>query len=93
MSAISEALAGIIAKSPAGWSEADKLQAILAAEDLAVLAARSATGEDVAEELALAAASAKNIAARAAVSSARAVHEAILGAITQVAGRALLAAI
>lgn len=93
MSPIQAAVRQAIARSPAGWSEEDKRRAILAAEDLAVLTARKAAGEDVDEELLNTSAQCRAIAARAALSSAQAVHEAIIGAISEVATRALLAAL
>lgn len=93
MSPIQQLVRQAIAKSPAGWSEEDKRQAVIAAEDLAVLTARKAAGEAVDDEILNAAAACKAIAARAAISSAQAVHEAIIGAITEVSTRVLLAAL
>lgn len=65
MSPIQQLVRQAIAKSPAGWSEEDKRQAVIAAEDLAVLTARKAAGEAVDDEILNAAAACKAIAAQA----------------------------
>lgn len=87
---IKTALDSIIAASPAGWTIEQKERAIRVGVDLAQLSARQAAGEDVAAELAHAAASAKNINATATVSSGRAVHEAIVGTLTKILTGALI---
>ena len=93
MSPIQTAIRQIIAKSPAGWSEDDKRQAVRAAEELVVLTAQKAAGQDVDEDLLHASAQCKAIVARAQIDSANAVTQAIVTAISEVATRALLAAI
>ena len=93
MSPIQQAVRNIIARSPVGWSEEDKRQAVIAAEDIAMLTTRKALGENVDDELLNATAACKAIAARAAISSAKAVHEGIITAISEIATRALIAAL
>ena len=93
MSPIQQAVRQIIAKSPAGWNEEDKRQAIRAAEELVVLTARKAAGEDVEEDLLNASAQCKAIVARAEIDSANAVLQGIVTAVSEVATRALIAAL
>lgn len=93
MSPFQQALRQVIARSPVGWEEKDIRQAVRVGERLTVLMAQQAAGEDVAEDLATVSASAKNIGSRAAVATAQAMHEAIIGAVVEVSTRALLAAL
>lgn len=92
-SLVQQALQRVIARSPAGWSEADKLQAIRVGERYVQLLARSAAGEDVEEDLKTVKASSLNIAAGAEVGIAQALHESAIEAIAAVSARVLLAAV
>lgn len=87
---IADALDRVIAASPVGWTIEQKERAIRSAVDLADLSARQAAGEDVEAELTQAAAVAKNIAAAAAVSSGTAIHEAVVGTLSDILRRALI---
>lgn len=93
MSPFQQTFRQIVARSPLAWSEEDIRQGVRVGERLTILMAQQAAGQDVAEDLATVSASAKNIGSRASVGTAQAMHEAIVGAIAEVATRALLAAI
>lgn len=87
------ALQRVIDRSPAGWSEQDKIRAVRVGERYVLLLARSAAGEDVEEDLKTVKASSLNIAAGAEVGIAQALHESAIEAVAAVSARVLLAAI
>jgi len=93
MSPIQSAVRQAVAASPAGWSEEDIRQAVRIGERLSILYAEHAAGQDRTEAIATVSASAKNIAAASVQGSGKVIYQSIIGAIADVASKALIAAL
>lgn len=90
MSPLEGNLRDVLAAAGASWSAADIELGVRVGIDLAQLYARQQTGEDVAAELAIAKATAQNIAAGSAVAAGKAITDAIVGGIGTFVHAALL---
>ncbi len=92
MSPIEEALQRVVSATPLGWTPEDIARAARVSVDLAALSARKAAGEDVETELAIAKATALNIAAGAQLSAGTAIRDALIEVTTKILTGVLLGA-
>lgn len=90
MSPLEHELKKVLAAAGASWSPTDIALGVRVGIDLTQLYARQQTGEDVAQELAIAKATAQNIAAGSAVAAGKAITDAVVGGITRFALAALV---